>query len=668
MRLRAVIIGVLLAVALATMGWWNDYVLRQARVAEDMIPLSVFGLLVVGMFLVNPLVRYLPGLRLEGRDWAVIAGFVLMGAMVPSPGLLWHFTPIVAYPHKYQEASPGWKERDLISYAPPAMLVDPDPDGDGVDDEQIVYGLAQGLRPGQRVPFSAVPWGGWTRTLGFWLPVLGLGFIASVGMALVVHPQWAHRERLRYPVAELAGELIHGAGERPWPAILYRRTFWFGFCPVLAILLFNGFGPWWDIPVQVPLIFNFTAIGQKWTWLQPAPDMMGWILQPRINFIVLGFAFLVSAEVSFSLGISPLLFSAAFLTLYGFGINARSGHSMIGCIESYQKIGSYLGLAAIIVYTGRHYYASVASRAVGLRLGDPVSPSVLWAFRLAVLAGAGLTLILISVGLNPVLAVCFVLLSGVIMLGLTRMNAETGMYSFHVWWHASGALVGALGATALGPHMLILMGILSAQATMDPRVKMMPLAANALRIGEYEGIRPTRFVWGLMPTVVVCLVLGVLVTISLQYSYGIQNVGWTNAVARSPWETTLAQWASFEMRPEGTEGVAWSLTRPNNHFWVTVAVGFALVVGTSVLRLRYSWWPLHPALFLLWGVWPLQVTAGSWMLGWFIKSAMVRAGGGAAFTRFKPMAIGIIAGDFASRVILAAYALGYYLITGTRGP
>ncbi len=670
MRPRAVIIGLVLAVLLATFGWANDYLLAQARVADHLIPLSVFGLLVMCMLVVNPLLRWLPGQRLDGRDWSVVIGMLLVAAMMPSPGLLWHFTPLVSLPHRYQAANPGWQERDLLSYAPACMLVDIDPDGDGVPDDRIVYGLQQGLRPGERVGVSGVPWGAWDKTLGFWLPLLGLGFTASVCMALVLHPQWAHRERLRYPVAELASELIHGAGERAWPAIFYRREFWFGFVPVMAILLFNGVARWTQMPFSVPLLFDFTAVLQKWPFLNIAPDLALWVLKPRINFIVLGFAFLVSTDVSFSMGISPILFAAVFLLLHSFGLNPRASNvgGLSQNIESFQKMGSYLGLAAIIVYTGRYYYGSVLSRALGVRVGDPVSPAVLWAFRLAVLAAAGMVGVLTAVGLAWPLAVGVVLLSGVIMLCLTRMNAETGMYSFHVWWHAGGFLQAMLGSAALGPHMFAIMAILAAQSTWDPRVKMMPLVANALKIGENGGVRPTRFTWGLLPTVLLCLLLGVLGAIILQYNFGTVSLGWSTAVARAPWDAMMGAWRDFENRPPGAAGVAWSLAEVNRTFLVVGGIGFGLVVVTSALRLRFSWWPLHPVLFLLWGTWPMQVMAGSWMMGWFLKFMMIRVGGGSAFTRFKPMFIGLMAGDFASRILLAVWGMIYYAVTGTHGP
>ena len=42
------------------------------------------------------------------------------------------------------------------------------------------------------------------------MPLIGLGFVAAICLAVVVHKQWSQREHLRYPIAEVAGEFIAG--------------------------------------------------------------------------------------------------------------------------------------------------------------------------------------------------------------------------------------------------------------------------------------------------------------------------------------------------------------------------------------------------------------------------------------------------------------------------
>jgi uncharacterized membrane protein YGL010W len=84
-------------------------------------------------------------------------------------------------------------------------------------------------------------------------------------------------------------------------------------------------------------------------------------------------------------------------------------------------------------------------------------------------------------------------------------------------------------------------------------------------------------------------------------------------------------------------------TQPN--FWTCLALGGALVLGMSFLRLRYSWWPLHPVLFLFWGHYAVAIFTWSFLTGWLIKYLIVKFGGGRVYQNLKPAFIGVIVGD-----------------------
>jgi len=57
LTIRAILIGVLLGLGITAVGYFNDWVLRLSYVASDLIPVSVYGLLVLGILIINPLLR-----------------------------------------------------------------------------------------------------------------------------------------------------------------------------------------------------------------------------------------------------------------------------------------------------------------------------------------------------------------------------------------------------------------------------------------------------------------------------------------------------------------------------------------------------------------------------------------------------------------------------------
>jgi len=66
----------------------------------------------------------------------------------------------------------------------------------------------------------------------------------------------------------------------------------------------------------------------------------------------------------------------------------------------------------------------------------------------------------------------------------------------------------------------------------------------------------------------------------------------------------------------------------------------------------------------VWGAWPLSWFGLSFLIGWLIRTAVVRLFGEAAAQRAKPMMIGLIAGELVGLVIWMLVGWVYYLATG----
>ena len=94
----------------------------------------------------------------------------------------------------------------------------------------------------------------------------------------------------------------------------------------------------------------------------------------------------------------------------------------------------------------------------------------------------------------------------------------------------------------------------------------------------------------------------------------------------------------------------------------SLVIGLALAV--SILRLRLSWWPLHPLIFLVWGTYAMARLSGSFLLGWMVRTVTVRIGGGAAYRVLVAFMVGVIAGDVLGLVGNMLVGVIYYLLTG----
>ena len=89
-----------------------------------------------------------------------------------------------------------------------------------------------------------------------------------------------------------------------------------------------------------------------------------------------------------------------------------------------------------------------------------------------------------------------------------------------------------------------------------------------------------------------------------------------------------------------------------------------LVLLCSAGRLRFPWWPVHPVMFLVWNSYPGRTFGASFLVGWFVKSMVVKYGGARVYQRLKPLMFGLIAGEMLGGVVPIIIGLLYHLVTG----
>ena len=107
--------------------------------------------------------------------------------------------------------------------------------------------------------------------------------------------------------------------------------------------------------------------------------------------------------------------------------------------------------------------------------------------------------------------------------------------------------------------------------------------------------------------------------------------------------------------------------RPDTMFVAAMVAGFSLFILFSALRLRYTWWPLHPVIILAFGT-GVGRFGFSFLLGWFIKMMISKFGGAQKYSQVKPMMVGVIVGDLAGGFVMMAVSWIYYAVKGIQGP
>lgn len=683
MTFRAILIGLIGAVALATLGYVNNQALElPSLVTGHQLPIAVIGTLTVVMVTVNPLLWWIRrSWSFRPAELAVVVMLLMISCSIPGRGLLENMIPSLSLPVHYYGIDAGWRRNRVLTYAPRSMIL-PVPSAAGASDatttladeetdRKAVSWLVSGAgQKGHWLSLDEVPWKPWIGPLVFWSPMLALMTVAVICLSLVLHRQWTAHERLRYPIADFATTLMSRPEGSAVPPVFRNKIFWIGLGVVTAIHVLNGLNQWYGGKlVEVPLNFSFaTAIKAKWPSLEKFP----WFAQLaslRLFPVVIGFSYFLASEVSLSLGLSQLLFFVPFLILITYGVDMSSDY-VGGGAGGWQRFGSYVALAMIMLYTGRRYYWGVLKSALTFRRDADIPSGTAWVCRLLMMSVAGMIVLVVSQGLAWPLAILTFLLIFVMLVSATRINAETGLFFVQPRWQPLGVLIGFFGGYALGPEAMVIIGLLGMMLCLDVSQALMPYLINGLRICENLGVRPSRVAAPAGVVYGAAVAIGIVVAMWTSYNFGFK-LDWSKN--RAPKDSfVVINRALTDVRVAGeleesrTLGALQRLAafRPQKKFLVAAGIGLGLVLVVGMLRLRLPWWPLHPVIFLVWDTHPMSQFSSSFLIGWMVKVAVTRLGGPRTYNKAKPLMTGLIAGELLGVLIWMVVATVTYLATG----
>jgi hypothetical protein len=123
-------------------------------------------------------------------------------------------------------------------------------------------------------------------------------------------------------------------------------------------------------------------------------------------------------------------------------------------------------------------------------------------------------------GLDLLIATLLVAMLALSFLIVTRVNAETGLLFVQPGWQAVGVLVGLFGLQAMDPTTIIALGILGVVLAADPRVCLMPLVANGLKLAETQRLKLPAVGGWMFVALVLGLALALPFTLYAQYDVG----------------------------------------------------------------------------------------------------------------------------------------------------
>lgn len=593
---------------------WANLVLRGTRPANTSLPFGIIAVFFVIVAIINPLLKLLSRrFGLSRSDLMVVFVAALLASSVVTWGLVGQLLPIMTGATYYATPENHWQE--LIGENTVEWLA--------VTDEAAARQFYEATRAG-----VGVPWRPWLLPLGMWAVFVAALAAASIGLMILVHRQWIEHERLVYPLMWLPIEMAdYDLRSALLPKLLHSRLLWIGAAVAIVPAVFIGLRHYYPVVPDLSLRFDTTVPIQRERIL----------LRLWINFAVVAFAYLINADLGFSLWFFAICsaFQTPVLRLMGVSVGAKEIYSSGSLAVSNQAMG------AMIFLVGANLWAARADIAHGFRealSGLGMSRESGWDATAAAgavcLAGGliGMVWWLMASGLSAVASVLLIFAAFVTFTALTRAAVQGGVPVSRAALIPQSFVVHALGSHAVGPAGIVSMAYSFAWSA-DIRVFLMPFAAHGLKVWHDSGVRRRSFLPLAALTLVVALIVSTVTTLILAYARG--------GVSLSSWlfggcPRAAFTWASSSLQNPVTPSLSW---------WLWMVAGAGVMWGLTALHMRFIGWPLHPLGFAIAPTQPVQDLWFSILLGWLTKTITLRYGGFRSYDRGIRVMLGLILGQ-----------------------
>jgi len=609
---RAVVLSVAVSALIGFAFPYANLVIRGSRPANTSLPFGIIAVFFVLVAVVNPLLKLVRRrLALRRSELLVVFVAALLASSVVTWGLVGQLLPIMTGVGYYATPENHWGE--LFSENTVEWLA--------VQDEAGVREFYEASRAG-----AGVPWRPWLLPLGMWLIFTIALSATSIGLMILVHRRWIEHERLVYPLMWLPVEMVRGEGPSALlPPLLRNRLFWIGALVAIVPSVMIGLHHYYPAIPDIKLRHNVTIPMQR--------EQL--FLRLWTNFSVVAFAYLINADLGFSLWFFALVSAVQtpVLRLMGVGVGTKEIYSAGSQVVSNQAMGAMVFLVAAALWSAREEIGGAFRALLGARDG-PRERRLMVAGAVCLTGGLiGMVWWLVASGLSVVGSALLVVAALVTFTALTRAAVQGGVPVARAALIPQSVVLHALGSQGVGPRGITSLAYSFAWSA-DIRVFLMPFAAHGLKVWSDAGVSRRSLLPLVAGTLAIALLVSSGTTLWLAYARG--------GVSLSSWLFSGCPRAAFTYAAASMQNPV----TPSLSWWLWMVAGGGVMWALTTLHTRFIGWPLHPLGFAIAPTQPVQDLWFSILIGWLVKAMALRYGGYRVYDRGIRVMLGLILGQF----------------------
>jgi hypothetical protein len=631
-RLRAPLIGLLLAVAICLLTPYNNIYLRATPLGGGHFPLAPFFIFLLLAICISLVARFSrSSLLLTGPELLVIWIEMVIGSGIAYTGFARTFLINLTAPIHFTTPGNRWDEV-LHPLIPPA-LTPTKPEAI----ELLYNGIAGGRDMGWFEVAGAIPWAAWLPPLLLWGMFVLLSYLVMLFLINILSRQWIHNERMNFPLLKVPEMISKAVSEGKTGSFFLNRFLLAGLSVPVFLHLINGLNLYYPTVPPIPTLFLAGPYFSD-TGLLTGFQKLKIYLYP--SFI--GFAFLTSRQISFSFWFFFLSGCLLYgiLDLLGYSIPVSELGVTFGPTlarpEEMQMIGAYGIFFLFLVWLARLHLLDVCKQSLFLK--KPTSGRSEWfdvriSFWGAIFGFASIIWWYIWLGMAPASAVLVVGAFFMIMLVATRIICQGGLAYFTLTAAPTDGMIALFGTKLFAGASGLLAGMSQKVLFVDLRESLLPSLLHGRHLHQNRGPALLLFS-GLALTIVASMTASILAMLTLCYRYGIRELqlDWAS-------QTTTAVYENIYRL------VAMETTTGSWIFLFALAGALVMLVLVTCYH-RLYWWPIHPIGYLTAYSSAMRILWVSFFIGWACNALCMRYGGIVLFKKLQYFFIGLIIGDF----------------------
>ncbi len=636
MTWRAFIVGLLLVASIAVIDPYTSFNQNYGWNTQSHLPPGAILALVAATLALNGVLRLISRkASLKRAELMLIWCMLIVGCAVPS-NLMRFWPPLMASP-AYIAQRPDIQWRDTaLEAAPEELLLTKDPHSTAA--ERFVEGWPH--KEGR------VPWSMWLAPMSRWAVLMAFFYVATFCMCALMRRQWVDRERLQFPLARVPLDFTEGAGKDGFlPELFGNKAFLLGlfgaagFRALRSLPVLFGAEQVWNISIPLQDVFQGTPL----QGLQ--------LVNFSLNWIAIGLAYLVPADVSLSVWLFYLLGRVELQTSAWLGSTLHHGGTGSQLVR-WQRLGAYATFTVGALYMARRHLRDVIAKAFGRgeNVDDGAEPiSFRVAFWGVVLCSLGALWWFVHYGMGLPAALSFFGLLMLTQFAHARIVAQSGLYRTSPLANGPGLLQALSGGGLYGPRGAVLANMQYTAMIHGNNSMLGPAAIHVLRIAK---VFKKHRRW-LVPAVLAALVVAIVASswTCIYQAYYSGGVNFSN------------QWAVISNPQYSFQRAHIMITRPTEAevHWTPLFLGVGMTSFVMFMRARFYWWPVHSIGILALAEYGLDRMWFSFLLGWLIKLGLMKFTTGKLMRQGRFFFVGFIVSECA---FYSAWSLLSFLTGG----